>query len=499
MSELLASLLLLTLSFLYFFFFFFIKNQKSDLPKSYPLIGSYISILANRHRRIQWLSDLVKSSPSATYTLRRPFGVRLILTGNRKNVEHILKTRFDIYTKGDFSKATLSDFLGNGIFNVDGENWKFQRQVSSHEFNTRTLRKFTETVVDTELFDRLIPILSESAQKKAVLDFQDVLQRFAFDNICKISFGYDPNYLLPCFPQAKFACAFDEAANISTKRFIYPVPIFWKVMKILNFGSERKLKIAVSEVRKFAQTIVREKKEELEKKSEIDSVDLLSRFLISGHCDEEFVTDVVNSFILAGRDTTSAALTWFFWLLSKNPNAEEEILKEIRGKTKSPVFDEVKDMVYTHASLCESMRLYPPVPLDTKAAESDDILPDGTVVKKGMRVAYVPYAMGRLESLWGEDWNKFRPERWLEREPATGKWVFVPRDPYTYCVFQAGPRICLGREMAFLQMKKIVAGVVGRFRVVPVAENGFDPVFTLGLTSRMEGGFPVKIEVRTEE
>ncbi|KAK6940712.1 Cytochrome P450 [Dillenia turbinata] len=456
-------------------------------------------MFANRHRRIQWLCDLVKSSPSATYTLRRPFGAPQILTGNPNNVQHILKTRFDIYTKGDFFKSNFYDLLGNGIFNIDGENWKFQRKVSSYEFNTRTLRKFTETVVDTELFDRLIPVLWESAQKKTVLDFQDVLQRFAFDNICKISFGYDPNYLLPCFPQAKFACAFDEAANISTKRFNSPVPIFWEVMKILNFGSERKLKIAVSEVRKFAQKIVREKKEELEKNSKIDSVDLLSRFLISGQCDEDFVIDIVISFILAGKDTTSAALTWFFWLLSRNPNVEEEILKEIGGKTKAPVFDEVKDMVYTHASLCESMRLYPPVPLDSKGAESDDILPDGTVVKKGMRVTYVPYAMGRMESLWGEDWNKFRPERWLERDPVTGKWVFVPRDPYAYCVFQAGPRICLGREMAFLQMKKIVAGVVGRFRVVPAVEDSFDPVYTSTLSSKMEGGFPVKIEVRAEE
>ncbi|KAK6937835.1 Cytochrome P450 [Dillenia turbinata] len=456
-------------------------------------------MFANRHRRIQWISDLVRSSPSATYTLHRPFGVRQILTGNPNNVQHILKTRFDVYVKGDFSNTNLYDFLGNGIFNIDGENWKFQRQVSSHQFNTRTLRKFTETVVDTELFDRLIPILSKSAQDKTVLDFQDVLQRFAFDNICKISFGYDPNYLLPCFPQAKFACAFDDAAKMSARRFNYPVPNFWKVMKILNFGSERKLKIAVSEVREFAKKIVREKKLELEEKSEIDSVDLLSRFLISGHGDEAFVTDIVISFILAGRDTTSAALTWFFWLLSKNPNVEEEILKEIRGKTKSSVFDEVRDMVYTHASLCESMRLYPPVPVDSKAAESDDILPDGTVVKKGMRVSFVPYAMGRLESLWGKDWNKFRPERWLERGPVSGKWVFVPRDSNTFSVFQAGPRICLGREMAFLQMKKIVAEVVGRFRVVPAAEDGFDPVFTSSLTSRMEGGFPVKIEARTEE
>ena len=76
---------------------------------------------------------------------------------------------------------------------------------------------------------------------------------------------------------------------------------------------------------------------------------------------------------------------------------ESEILKEIKEKSEEPVYDEVKDMVYTHASLCESMRLYPPVPLDSKEAVNDDVLPGGTVVKKGMRVTYFPYTTGRLE------------------------------------------------------------------------------------------------------
>ncbi|KAK7842539.1 cytochrome p450 94a1 [Quercus suber] len=76
---------------------------------------------------------------------------------------------------------------------------------------------------------------------------------------------------------------------------------------------------------------------------------------------------------------------------------ESEILKEIKEKSEEPVYDEVKDMVYTHASLSESMRLYPPVPLDSKEAVNKDVLPGGTVVKKGIRVTYFPYAMGRLE------------------------------------------------------------------------------------------------------
>nr|GMD69028.1 cytochrome P450 94A2-like [Ipomoea batatas] len=148
-------------------------------------------------------------------------------------------------------------------------------------------------------------------------------------------------------------------------------------------------------------------------------------------------------------------------------------------------------MVYTHAALSETMRLYPPVPVDSKAAAEDDVLPDGTVVKKGWRVTYHPYAMGRVEDVWGKDWPEFRPERWLEKDRAAG-------DSYVYPVFQAGPRICLGKEMAFLQMKRVVAGVLRRFRVVPVvADKDVEQVFITYLTSKMKGGFQVTIEERS--
>jgi cytochrome P450 len=479
------------------------KRQPSpiSLPRSYPVIGSFFAVLANSNRRLQWLSDILQLSPSATYVLHRNFATLQVLTANPDVVQHILKTHFHNYGKGANFHQTFKDFLGQGIFNVDGEPWKFQRQVASHEFNTKSLRKFVETVVDTELSDRLIPILSSAAGTGTVLDFQDILQRFAFDNVCKIAFGFDPAYLLPSLPQTNFAKAFEESVTISSERFnaAIPFPIVWKIKKLLNIGSEKRLRIAISEVREFAKNIIREKKHELREKASLDSVDILSRFLSSGHSDENFVTDIVISFILAGRDTTSAALTWYFWLLSKNPHVESEVLKEIKEKSEAPIYDEVKDMVYTHASLCESMRLYPPVATDSKVAVNDDVLPDGTVVKKGTRVTYIPYAMGRSEMLWGPDWAEFKPERWLEREEAENRrWKFVGRDVYTYPVFQAGPRICLGKEMSFLQMKRVVAGVVRRFKVVPAVGEGVEPECVQVLTSKMKGGFPVRIIERDD-
>ncbi|KAK9989231.1 hypothetical protein SO802_029470 [Lithocarpus litseifolius] len=492
---------LLSLLFFFFFFFFFLNsnsnsNSNSKVPKSYPLVGSLFAIIANRKRPLPWLSDIMQVSPSATFVLQYNYPTRHVFTGNPAVVEHILKTNFSNYVKGHAVTHTLTDFLGHGIFIIDGDYWKFQRKISIHEFNTKSLRKFIETVVDTELSDRLIPILSSTAKQGTVLDFQDILQRFTFDNICKISFGFDPTYLLPSLPQAKLALAIEDSIRISTERFSEVHAIVWKFKKLLNIGSEKCLKNAISEVREFALNIVKEKKQRLGEKESLDSVDLLSRFLSSGHLDENFVIDIVISFIIAGRDTTSAALTWFFWLLSKNPEIESEILNEINEKSEVLVFDEMKDMVYTHASLCESMRLYPPIPIDAKEAVNDDVLPDGTVVKKGMRVIYFPYGMGRLEMLWGSDWAKFKPERWLQKEE--GSWKFVGRDSYTYPVFQAGPRTCLGKEMSFLQMKRIVAGVLRRFKVVPAFEEGVnhEPEFISYFTSKMKGGFPVKIVER---
>ncbi|XP_071719840.1 cytochrome P450 94A1-like [Rutidosis leptorrhynchoides] len=494
----LVELSLLLSIFLYFFFIFFkTKSNTDSSPKSYPLIGSSLALYTNRHRLAQWTTDYLLNSPTLTFKLRGTFGQSRVITGNPEVVKHILKTQFSLYEKGDNFRTPLSDLLGNGIFNVDGDEWKFQRQVSSHEFNTKTLRHFVEHVVDAELNERLIPILKAAAENDTILDLQDILQRFAFDNICRIAFGYDPKYLTPSLPKAKFAIAFEDAVRISSNRVRMVSRLIWKFNRFLNIGSEKRLKEAVSEIRQFATKILNEKKQDLSSNSSsIQSVDLLSRFLCSGHSDEKFVTDIVISFILAGRDTTSAAMTWFFWLIYKNPDVESKIVDEIKAKSDSPIYDEVKDMVYTHASLCESMRLYPPVPMDTKMANADDVLPDGTVVKKGMVVTYHPYAMGRVEKFWGKDWKDFRPERWLEKDETTEKVKFMARDPYTYPVFQAGPRICLGKDMAFLQMKRVVAGILRQFKVVAAVDDGSEPILTADLTSKMKGGFPVKIKER---
>ncbi|KAJ8771539.1 hypothetical protein K2173_026716 [Erythroxylum novogranatense] len=490
---------------LLFFSSFFHEFNNSHLkmlsnygPPSYPFIGCLISFYKNRRRLLDWYTDLLSASPSQTIIIKRLGGRRTIVTANPANVEHVLKTNFGNFPKGKPFTEILGDLLGSGIFNVDGDLWCVQRKLASHEFSTKNLREFVVKILQEKVENRLIPLLEDAVKNQKVLDLQDLLKRFAFDNVSEVSLGVDSYSLDLSNPVPPLLQAFDTASMISAMRGMAPVYALWKTKRALNLGVEKNLKEAIKLVHDSVLEIVKSKKRVLEKDRDrkVDG-DLLSRLLSAGH-DEEVVRDMVISFIMAGRDTTSAAMTWLFWLLSKNRNAEEMLLNEVtyllNNGEKELDFEVLKDMNYLKASLCESMRLYPPVAWDSKHAVVDDVLPDGTLVGKGDRVTYFPFGMRRMENLWGKDRFEFKPDRWLEEPWVTPGRSMKSVSPYKFPVFQAGPRVCLGKDMAFIQMKYVVAAILLRFEINPVNEE--EPAFLPLLTAHMAGGFKVTVTRR---
>ncbi|KAF6160300.1 hypothetical protein GIB67_019069 [Kingdonia uniflora] len=143
--------------------------------------------------------------------------------------------------------------------------------------------------------------------------------------------------------------------------------------------------------------------------------------------DKSAKEDILSSFLIAGKDSAVNTLTWIFCMLCKHPFIQAKLLLEIREATTGTgdlSVDKFMELVtegaldkmqYLHAVLTETLRLYPAVPSYRKSAVEDDhILPDGLRVKKGDRILYVPYAMGRMAFIWGEDAEDFRPERWIK-------------------------------------------------------------------------------------
>ncbi|KAK4786646.1 hypothetical protein SAY86_010479 [Trapa natans] len=151
----LQSVILLFLTFLYFYFFFSssYSGKKSTGTdgrgagggrgiKNYPILGSLPDFFKNRSRFLDWTTGILASTPTNTLLFVRPGASNGIITANPANVEHILKTRFENYPKGERFIVLLGDFLGKGIFNSDGELWRIQRKTASYEFNSRSLRNF---------------------------------------------------------------------------------------------------------------------------------------------------------------------------------------------------------------------------------------------------------------------------------------------------------------------------------------------------------------------
>lgn len=134
------------------------------------------------------------------------------------------------------------------------------------------------------------------------------------------------------------------------------------------------------------------------------------------------------------------------------------------------------------------MRLYPSVPIDNKDVTADDFLPDGTFVRKGTRLMYSIYSMGRMDSIWGKDCMEYKPERWLR------KGVFTPESPFKYAVFNAGPRLCLGKELAYLQMKSVASAILRNYHVKLVP--GHKVEYKLSLTLFMKYGLRVTLHPR---
>ena len=225
-------------------------------------------------------------------------------------MEYMLKTNFKNYPKGERFTTLLHDFLGRGIFNADGELWKMQRKTASFEFNTKSLRNFVVETVQWEIRNRLVPVLTNTAETGESIDLQDVFQRFGFDNICRVAFGMDPACLLiPSMPTTlPFAKAFHDATELSAGRFFYVVPFLWRIKRMLNIGSERRLRRALQVVHEFASQVVCCRREQISVEGS-QTNDLLSRFIaLLSDNSNRFHGDVH----LEGHKEFSGAIDIFF-------------------------------------------------------------------------------------------------------------------------------------------------------------------------------------------
>ncbi|KAF9678787.1 hypothetical protein SADUNF_Sadunf07G0072100 [Salix dunnii] len=401
--------------------FCFFGNNKTRLPINWPIVGMLPDSIRNLHRPYERIAEIIQlSGGSFIYKSLWFFSPNILNTVDPANVHYIMSSNFSNFSKGSmFSR--IFDILGDGILNADSHEWKSQRKLAQ-SWN--------------KVEKGLVPVLEHVAKQGSVVDLQDVFQRFTFDITSILVMGFDPGCLSIEFPRVEFSKAMDD------------------LQRWLGFGQEQKLKEARQMLDHMVAEYISRKREELSKKTitieDEDGVDLLTSYIshpeMSGlKTDDKFLRD-------HWRDTTSSALT-----------RERENWRLFSTQ-------ELSNLVYLHGALCETLRLYPPVPFQHKEPLKSDVLPTGHRASPNMMVLFFVYVMGRMTSIWGPDCLEFKPERWISE---SGKIKHEPS--YKFLAFNAGPRTCFGKGVAFTQMKAIAAAIIHNYQVQVVEGHPVAP------------------------
>ncbi|KAK4720928.1 hypothetical protein R3W88_011161 [Solanum pinnatisectum] len=393
-----------------------------------------------------------------------------------------MSANFQNFQKGpEFKK--IFDVLGDGIFNADFDLWKNRRKIAKTLITHHTFHNFLVKTNCDMVKNGLVPC--------------SIYKRFTFDTTCILVTGFDPGSLSVDLNNIAFMKAMNDAGEVMVIRNLLPQCV-WKLQKWHGIGPEKKLRDAREVIDRVIGKYIlmkhdelRAKGEKMNENEEEEGVDLLASYIANDDGEtktglifyDKFLRDTILNFMIAGRDTTSSGLTWFIWLVVTHPEIEKKIREELKAiislgeeGDKQRLFKggELKNAIYLHAALCESLRLYPvPVPFQLKIPQEPDVLPSGHRVHPNMRVMVILYAMGRMESVWGKGALDHLTSSFLSN---------------------GGPRICLGKEVAFTQMKAVAAAIIHNYHVEMV--KGHEVCPNVSVILYMKNGFKVRIRNR---
>nr|AIE57505.1 MAH1 [Camelina sativa] len=476
------------IAFLFFFVFqcFFLDNKshKSPLFKNWPFLGMIPGLVVEIHRIYDWMVEALEAS-DLNFVFKGAWftGTDLLLTADPRNIHHILSSNFQNYPKGpEFKK--IFDILGEGIVAADSKLGEDLRKSNHTLFHHKDFLELAVSSNISKLKKGLIPLLDRAVKRNIILDLQDVFKRYMFDISSILMTGYDPMSLSTEMPEVEFAEAVDLGEEAIFYRHLKPV-IFWMLQKWIGIGLEKKLRVSMLTVDEMLAKIISSRREEISRGKRETSVDVLTYYInvdttkykYLKPSSDKFIRDVVFSLLIAGRDTTSSSLlTWFFWLLSMHPQVMAKIKHEINTKYDP---EDLEKLVYLHAALSETMRLYPPLPFNHKSPLESDLLPSGHKVEAHSMILISMYALGRMRSVWGEDASDFKPERWISDEG-----VLRHEPSYKFLVFNSGPRTCLGKHLALLQMKMVAVNIIQNYDFKIVEGQMIEPVRSVILSMK---------------
>ena len=400
----------------------------------------------------------------------------LFLATHPDLVKDVLVTNNRQYGRGR-GHLRMKLLLGDGLLTTDGEVHRRQRRLVQPAFHRQRVESYGDTMSQRaeELAGRwrdgsTVDVLSEMMALTLVIVANTLFGATVDDEVEEIGSALTAMFDMFGFALMPFSELFDRV----------PIP------------TTLRLRRARARLDATIYRIIAERR-----RSGRDHGDLLSMLLLAQDTGEEGdggsmtdlqLRDEATTLFVAGHETTANALTWSWYLLSRNPEAEHAMHAELDRVLggRRPGAGDVASLPYTRAVLAESMRLYPPVWALGRRALADQSL-GGYDIPRGSLVVVSPFITQR-DARFFPDPERFVPERWLdERAPERPRFSYFP--------FGGGARQCIGEQFAWMEGVLLLAtlGQRWRLRLVEGHPVELNPLITL----RPKHGMRMTLHPRT--
>jgi len=431
-------------------------------PGGLTVTGSRLEAYLEATRRH---GDVVCVDPRRpSFLLSHPEHVRHVLQENQQNYRQALRKRI---LMGRQSLALSS-----------GEEWRQRRRLMQALFRPPRLHRLVPKM--TRASGELVARWREAAGRGEQVDVAAAMAALTLDILIDGLLGDEAGQGGRL--RRAVGTAFDYFNERARRGRALPIAIpTARNLRLLRSLAE--LKAAVTET--VAARRVAENPE-----NDLLSMLIAARDEQSGEVmDDEQLKDELMMLLVMGHMTTAMAITWTWHLLARHPEVDDRVRAEIAAVVggRPPELRDVAELVYTRRVIEETLRLYPPSWVLSRIARADDEI-GGYRIPAGAVVQLSPYVTHRRPELW-ESPERFDPDRFLPERAAA-------RPRFSYYPFGGGPRVCIARDLALLELPLILATVAQAYRLRAVAGRRVLPL--TGIVLQPRGGLPMRLETAGE-
>lgn len=384
------------------------------------------------------------------------------------------------YRKDALQKRVLGASMRDGLLEAEDEDWRMQRRTLAPLFTPKTVGSFAQSI--NAAAEDMVTRLLRFREGRAV-DMQVEMARVTLDALGRTIFSDG------------FGCDLDEIASAITRLLatvgrLEPFDIldFPEWFPRLGRFTGRS---ADAFLESLADSLIAGRKRLTAAKNGSAPRDILTLLLeaqdpeTGARLSHSQVKANIRTFIAAGHETTSNALTWSLFLLTLSEEWRATLADEANSVLSGSAEDHAARLIATRAVIEEAMRLYPPAASVSRQALGPDELA-GKRIRKGNLVMVSQWVLHRHRLLWTNP-DRFDPRRFL---PGARERI----DRFAYLPFGAGPRVCIGASFALQEAAIILAHLMRSFSFELQNNHKIMPVQRI--TLRPAGGLPMILRRR---